>query len=53
MRVAVIVVWRPKNFPEWNGRRSEGARKVPPALARDAGAAPYTGIHLASLLPRD
>jgi len=53
MRVAVIVVWRPKNYPDWNGRRSPGAHAVPPALARDAGAAPYVGIHLASLLPRD
>jgi radical SAM superfamily enzyme YgiQ (UPF0313 family) len=51
MRVAVIVVWRPKNFPAWNGRHAPGAA-VPPALATDAGAAPYVGIHIASLLPR-
>jgi radical SAM superfamily enzyme YgiQ (UPF0313 family) len=52
VRVAVILVWRPKNYPDWNGRGSEGARGVPRALAYDAGAAPYVGIHLASLFPR-
>jgi radical SAM superfamily enzyme YgiQ (UPF0313 family) len=52
VRVAVILVWRPKNYPEWNGRRSDSARSIPSALAYDAGAAPYVGIHLASLLPR-
>jgi radical SAM superfamily enzyme YgiQ (UPF0313 family) len=52
VRVAVILVWRPKNYPDWNGRRSEDARSIPKALAYDAGAAPYVGIHLASLLPR-
>ncbi len=53
MRVAVILVWRPKNYPDWNGRRSEAARGIPKPLASDTGAAPYAGIHLASLLPRD
>jgi radical SAM superfamily enzyme YgiQ (UPF0313 family) len=53
MRVAVIVAWRPKNFPDWDGRQSEGAALVPAALAQDVGAAPYVGIHLASLLPRE
>jgi radical SAM superfamily enzyme YgiQ (UPF0313 family) len=53
MRVMVVVVWRPKNYPAWNGRPSGRALGVPGALAADAGAAPYTGIHLASLFPRD
>jgi radical SAM superfamily enzyme YgiQ (UPF0313 family) len=53
MRVVVVVVWRPKNYPTWNGRSSAGALGIPRALAADAGAAPYTGIHLASLFPRD
>jgi radical SAM superfamily enzyme YgiQ (UPF0313 family) len=53
MRVAVIVVWRPKNYPDWNGRKSPGAQGIPSALANDASAAPYTGIHLASLFPRN
>jgi radical SAM superfamily enzyme YgiQ (UPF0313 family) len=53
MRVAVILVWRPKNYPEWNGRKSAVAATIPAALANDAGAAPYTAIHLASLFPRD
>ncbi len=48
MRVAVILVWRPKNFPGWNGRVSS----VPRDMAFDRAAVPYTGIHLASLLPR-
>ncbi len=52
MRVGVIVVWRPKNYPTWTGRDSELGRLVPPALASDKTAAPYTAIHLASLLPR-
>lgn len=52
LRVALILVWRPKNFPGWHGRRSEAAREVPKGLARDAGAAPYTLVHLAGLLPR-
>jgi radical SAM superfamily enzyme YgiQ (UPF0313 family) len=52
VRVAVILVWRPKNYPDWNGRRSPESRAIPRALAYDAGAAPYVGIHLASLLPR-
>ena len=53
MRAAVIVAWRPKGFPDWDGRQSEEAALVPAALATDRGAAPYVGIHLASLLPRD
>jgi len=53
MRVAVIVAWRPKNFPDWDGRTAPGGAEVPRALARDPGAAPYVGIHVASLLPRD
>jgi radical SAM superfamily enzyme YgiQ (UPF0313 family) len=52
VRIAVILVWRPKNYPDWNGRESEAAHGVPKALASDAGAAPYVGIHIASLLPR-
>jgi radical SAM superfamily enzyme YgiQ (UPF0313 family) len=52
LRVAVIVVWRPKNFPDWQGRKTAAASAVPSALAVDAGAAPYVGIHIASLLPR-
>lgn len=50
MRVAVILVWRPKNFPRWVGR-GEHAHSVPRTLAYDRLAAPYTAIHLASLLP--
>ena len=53
MRVAVILVWRPKNYPAWNGRLSEVGKKVPRGLSYDRAAAPYTGIHLASLFPRD
>lgn len=53
MRVAVIVVWRPKNFPDWTGRTGELAKRIPGPLAGDGGAAPYVGIHIASLLPRD
>jgi radical SAM superfamily enzyme YgiQ (UPF0313 family) len=52
MRVAVILVWRPKNFPEWDGRSSAEAAAVPRAMAADRWTAPYTGIHIASLLPR-
>ena len=52
MRVAVIMVWRPKNYPTWTGRDSELARLVPPALADDKTVSPYTAIHIASLLPR-
>jgi len=52
MRVAVILVWRPKGFPDWHGRNQPGADQVPPPLAYDKGAAPYTAIHVASLLPR-
>jgi radical SAM superfamily enzyme YgiQ (UPF0313 family) len=52
VRVAVILVWRPKNYPDWNGRGPEAARDIPKALAFDTGAAPYVGIHIASLFPR-
>ena len=52
MRVAVIVVWRPKNFPQWQGRSSVATEGVPPALAYDLSAAPFTGAHIAALLPR-
>jgi radical SAM superfamily enzyme YgiQ (UPF0313 family) len=52
MRVAVILVWRPKNVPEWDGRRSPAAAGLPVALRRDRWTAPYTATHLASLLPR-
>ena len=51
MRAAVILAWRPKHYPSWNGRTS--ASDVPAALAYDRSAAPYAGTHLASLLPRD
>jgi radical SAM superfamily enzyme YgiQ (UPF0313 family) len=50
MRVAVILVWRPKNFPDWSGRG--GSLSVPADMSCDRAAVPYTGIHLASLLPR-
>lgn len=53
MRVAVIVVWRPKNYPEWSGRGTQLAKRIPGPLTNDGGAAPYVGIHIASLLPRD
>ena len=53
MRVAVILVWRPKHFPSWQGRDKPPHEQVPAALAFDRSAAPYTGTHLASLLPRD
>ena len=53
MRVAVIMVWRPKNYPAWERRDSPLGRRVPRALASDKTAAPYTAIHIASLLPRD
>jgi hypothetical protein len=53
MRIAIVVVWRPKNFPDWNGRSSAAALKIPRALRNDASAAPYTGAHLAGLFPRD
>lgn len=52
MRVAVIVVWRPRGFPAWNGRRRPGGEKVPASMAVDGNASPYVGIHIASLLPR-
>ena len=52
MRVAVIMVWRPKNYPAWTGRDSELVRQVPPSLASDTTASPYTAIHIATLLPR-
>src|SRR5262245_30702655 len=52
MRAAVVVAWRPKDFPAWRGRASETGRQVPGKLSYDRAAAPYVGIHLASLLPR-
>ena len=52
MRVAVIMVWRPKNFPEWDGRRSIAAHGVPVSLAYNRAAAPYSAVHIASLLPQ-
>lgn len=51
MRAAVILAWRPKHYPSWNGRSS--AAGIPQALACDRSAAPYAGTHLASLLPHD
>jgi radical SAM superfamily enzyme YgiQ (UPF0313 family) len=53
VRVAVVVAWRPKGVAEWDGRRSAAADGLPRALAYDRTAPPYTGVHLASLLPRD
>ncbi|MBI3694564.1 MAG: B12-binding domain-containing radical SAM protein, partial [Acidobacteria bacterium] len=53
MRVAVILVWRPKNYPAWSGRRSPAAKDIPPAMSNDTGSVPYTAIHLASLFPHD
>jgi radical SAM superfamily enzyme YgiQ (UPF0313 family) len=53
MRVAVILVWRPKNFPDWDGRTSPTAAGVPRAMARDRWTAPYSATHIASLLPRE
>ena len=53
MRAAVILVWRPKHFPSWHGRATPSGRAVPAALAYDRSAAPYSGTHIASLLPRD
>lgn len=50
MKAAVIVVWRPKNYPHWHGRA--GNEAIPNALAFDTSAAPYTAIHLASLFPK-
>jgi radical SAM superfamily enzyme YgiQ (UPF0313 family) len=47
----VILAWRPKHFPSWNGRAA--SPDVPTELAYDRSAAPYAGTHLASLLPRD
>ncbi|HWQ03590.1 MAG TPA: radical SAM protein [Candidatus Nitrosotenuis sp.] len=52
MRVAVILVWRPKNFPDWHSRLSPQPR-VPAPLNYDKGAAPFTAVHIASLLPRN
>lgn len=52
MRAAVILAWRPKHFPDWDGRAAAQPR-VPAELAYDRSAAPYAGTHLASLLPRD
>jgi len=51
MRAAVIVVWRPKHFPAWAGRKAHD--NIPPVLAFERSAAPYTGTHIASLLPRE
>lgn len=51
MRAAVILAWRPKHFPTWNGRGAGPA--IPDDLAYDRAAAPYAGTHIASLLPRD
>jgi radical SAM superfamily enzyme YgiQ (UPF0313 family) len=53
MKVAVILVWRPKHFPDWDGRGSSAAAAVPRAMAYDRWTAPYSAIHIASLLPRD
>jgi radical SAM superfamily enzyme YgiQ (UPF0313 family) len=53
MRVAVVLAWRPKHFPSWEGRRSASGLQVPDVLAYDRSAAPYAGTHIASLLPRD
>ncbi len=52
MKVAVIVVWRPKGIVGWNGRDTEPGLSVPKGLSFDRSCAPYTGTHLASLLPR-
>jgi radical SAM superfamily enzyme YgiQ (UPF0313 family) len=52
MRVAVVLVWRPKNFPQWEGRSSVATEHIPKALAHDRACAPYTAVHIASLLPR-
>jgi radical SAM superfamily enzyme YgiQ (UPF0313 family) len=52
MRVAVVVVWRPKGITGWDGRDSEPGLSVPRGLSFDRSCAPYTGVHLASLLPR-
>ena len=51
MRAAVILAWRPKHYPSWSGRGV--SPDVPAALGFDRAAAPYAGVHLASLLPRD
>lgn len=51
MRAAVVLVWRPKNFPAWKRRAETGAGPVPPPMAYDRSVAPYTAVHLASLLP--
>jgi radical SAM superfamily enzyme YgiQ (UPF0313 family) len=52
MRVAVVLVWRPKHFPHWNGRAAPGGSQVPKGLDVDKGVAPYSAVHVASLLPR-
>lgn len=52
MRVAVIISWRPKGITGWDGRDSEPGLSVPRGLSYDRSSAPYTGTHLASLLPR-
>ncbi|HEX8028245.1 MAG TPA: radical SAM protein [Vicinamibacterales bacterium] len=51
MRAAVILAWRPKHYPAWRGRAA--SPEVPAALAYDRAAAPYAGLHIASLLPRN
>jgi radical SAM superfamily enzyme YgiQ (UPF0313 family) len=51
MRVAVIVVWRPKGVVGWDGRDTKPGTGVPRGLSFDRSCAPYTGVHLASLLP--
>ncbi len=54
MRVAVVLVWRPKHFPSWQGRaKPPHDHHVPAVLAFERSAAPYAGTHIASLLPRD
>jgi radical SAM superfamily enzyme YgiQ (UPF0313 family) len=53
MRVAVIVVWRPKGITGWEGRDSEPGLAVPKGLSYDRSCAPFTGTHLASLLPAE
>ena len=52
MRAAVILVWRPKNFPAWQGRGRADSAAIPAAIGYDRAVAPYTAVHLASLLPR-
>lgn len=51
MRATVVLVWRPKHFPEWQGHGRSGA-DIPAGLRQDRAVAPYSAIHVASLLPR-